>query len=106
MYVNHTSHSHGIDIGFTIPPSTTSSGKVGSRIPIFHSDEYILESLTPPDYPWDDMNHHSHFLPQHPRPFDQYVVESKDFIPHNPINWFKNPIPAPDAFEEGNMANI
>jgi hypothetical protein len=23
-----------------------------------------------------------------------------------PIDWFNNPIPAPDAFEEGNMANI
>jgi hypothetical protein len=35
-----------------------------------------------------------------------YVVETKYFIPFGPIDWFKNPIPAPDAFEEGNMANI
>jgi hypothetical protein len=32
------------------------------------------------DYPWDDM-HHSYFLPQQPHPSNQYVVESKDFIP-------------------------
>jgi hypothetical protein len=35
-----------------------------------------------------------------------YAVETKDFIPLGPIDWFKNPIPAPNAFEEGNMANI
>jgi hypothetical protein len=35
-----------------------------------------------------------------------YVIETKDFIPSGPIDWFKNPIPAPDVFEEGNMANI
>jgi hypothetical protein len=35
-----------------------------------------------------------------------YAVETKDFIPSGPIDWFKNPIPAPDDFEEGNMANI
>ena len=32
-------------------------------------------------------------------------METKDFI-HGKVNWFKNPILAPDAFEEGNMANI
>ena len=35
-----------------------------------------------------------------------YIVETKDFIPSGHIDWFNNPIPAPDAFEEGNMANI
>jgi hypothetical protein len=35
-----------------------------------------------------------------------YAVETKDFIPSGPIDWFNNPIPAPDAFEEGNLANI
>ena len=32
-------------------------------------------------------------------------METKDFIPHA-VDWLRNPIPAPDAFEEGNMANI
>ena len=32
-------------------------------------------------------------------------METKDFI-HGKVDWFKNPIPAPDAFEEGNMVNI
>ena len=32
-------------------------------------------------------------------------METKYFI-HGKVNWFKNPILARDAFEEGNMANI
>ena len=32
-------------------------------------------------------------------------MESKDFI-HNEVDWFRNPIPTPDAFEAGNMANV
>ena len=32
-------------------------------------------------------------------------METKDFI-HGKVDWFKNPILAPDTFEEGNMANI
>jgi hypothetical protein len=35
-----------------------------------------------------------------------FAVETKDFIPSGMIDWFNNPIPAPDAFEEGNLANI
>ena len=32
-------------------------------------------------------------------------MDTKDFI-HGKFNWFKNPISTPNAFEEGNMANI
>ena len=32
-------------------------------------------------------------------------METKEFIP-NEVDWFRNPIPTPDALEEGNMANI
>ena len=32
-------------------------------------------------------------------------METKDFI-HGKVDWFKNPIPTPDAFEKGNMENI
>ena len=34
-----------------------------------------------------------------------FSMETKDFI-HGKVDWFKNPILAPDAFEEGNMVNI
>ena len=33
-------------------------------------------------------------------------METKDFLPSGHIDWFNNPIPTPDTFEEGNMANI
>ena len=62
-----------------------------------------MEAMSTPDYPWDDMHHHAYFLPQ--QYHDQYAVESKDFI-HGEVDWFRNPIPAPNAFEERNMANI
>ena len=32
-------------------------------------------------------------------------METKDFI-HGKFDWFKYPIPAPNTFKEGNMANI
>ena len=32
-------------------------------------------------------------------------METKDFI-HGKVDWFKNPILAPDSFKEGNMVNI
>jgi hypothetical protein len=76
----------------------------------FHCDEEILEELNNLDYPWDALHHRALFFPQEastpPNKHPIYVVETKDFIPSGPIDWFKNPIPAPDAFEEGNMANI
>jgi hypothetical protein len=76
----------------------------------FQCDEEILEELNHPDSPWEALHHHALFSPQeasmppHQNPI--YAIETKYFIPSRPINWFNNPIPAPDAFEEGNMANI
>jgi hypothetical protein len=50
------------------------------------------------------------FFPQEaskpPNPHPIYAVKTKDFIPSGHIDWFNNPISTPDAFEEGNMANI
>ena len=72
----------------------------------FCNDEEILEALIAPEYPWDDMHHRSFFIPEGPMSLsDQFSVETKDSI-HGKVDWFKNPIPSPDAFEEGNMANI
>jgi hypothetical protein len=76
----------------------------------FQCDEEILEELQGPDSPWDALHHRALFLPQEalmpPSHNPVYAVETKDFIPSGPIDWFNNPIPAPDAFEEGNLANI
>ena len=72
----------------------------------FKNDEEILEALTTLKYPWDDMHHRSFFLLEGlVSQSDQFSMETKDFI-HGKVEWFKNPILAPDAFEEGNMVNI
>ena len=54
----------------------------------FYSDEEILEALTAPDYPWDDMHHRSYFLPDEPPSTiaPQFAVESKDLLPPQ-VDW-------------------
>jgi hypothetical protein len=76
----------------------------------FQCDEEILEELQCPDSPWDALHHRALFLSQEalmpPSHNPIFVVETKDFIPLGTVDWFNNPIPAPDSFEEGNLANI
>jgi hypothetical protein len=76
----------------------------------FQCDKEILEELQHPDSPWDVLHHRALFLPQEalmpPSLNHMYAVETKDFIPSGTTDWFNNPIPAPGAFEEGNLANI
>jgi hypothetical protein len=73
-------------------------------------DKEILKELNHLDLPWNVLHHRALFSPQEasmpPNQNPIYAFETKDFIPSWPIDWFKNPIPAPDSFEEGNMANI
>jgi hypothetical protein len=104
------------------PSDTPSVSSAGGNHPIteithdplyshhFQCDEEILEELQCPDSPWDALHHRALFLPQDalmpPSHNPIYAVETKDFIPSGPIDWFNNPIPTPDAFEEGNLANI
>jgi hypothetical protein len=76
----------------------------------FHYDKDILKELTKPNFPWDTLHHRALFPSQksfiHPNQNPIYTVETKYFLPPRHIDWFKNPIPTPNAFEEGNMANI
>ena len=52
------------------------------------------------------MHHRSFFLSEElESQFDGFSVETKDFI-HGKVDWFKKPIPTPEAFEEGIMENI
>jgi hypothetical protein len=105
-----------------VPPTSSSPGG-GHTITItditlhgllcsrqFHCDEEILEELNNPDYPWDVLHHRALLFPQEsstpPNQHPIYAVKTKYFILLGLIDWFKIPIPAPDAFEEGNMANI
>ena len=85
---------------FTDPlVSTITDGPSNLSLHCFRNDEEILEALTAPEYPWDDMHHRSFFLPEElVSQSDQFFVETKDFI-HGKVDWFKNPIPTPDAFE-------
>jgi hypothetical protein len=77
---------------------------------IFHCDEDILEELNTPDFPWNALHHRELFLSQEafePPSQDSICgIETKDFIPSSHIDYFNNPIPAPETFEEGQMANI
>jgi hypothetical protein len=104
----------------SIAPSASPSGgnhtvtKITPHNPLysqnFQCDEEILEEINRPDSPWDALHHRALFSPQEalmpPNQNPIYTVETKYFIPFGPIDWFNNTIPAPDAFEEGNMANI
>jgi hypothetical protein len=103
-----------------ITPSVSSAGgnhtvtKLTPHDPLysrhFQCKEEILEELQRPDSPWNALHHCALFLPQEalmpPSHNPIYAVETKDFIPSGTIDWFKNPIPTPDAFEEENIANI
>ena len=44
--------------------STITNGPSDLSLRFFYNDEEILEALTIPEYPWDDMHHHSFFLPE------------------------------------------
>jgi hypothetical protein len=76
----------------------------------FQCNKEILEEINCLESPWDALHHRKLFSPQEaPMPPNQnpiYTIETKDFIPSGPIDWFNNPIPTPNVFEEGNMANI
>lgn len=37
---------------------------------------------------------------------NEFTTEAKDLIPFGDIDWFQNPIPSPNSFDEGNVANI
>ena len=79
--------------------SSSNDGPSDLSLHCFCNDEEILEALTAPEYPWDDMHHCLFFLPKKlVSQSDQFSVETKDFI-HGKVDWLKNTIPTPDAFE-------
>ena len=63
--------------------SVTTPSSTDLTTQTFRTDEEILEALTAPDYPWDDMHHRSYFLPDEPsfNTAPQFTIESKDFLP-------------------------
>jgi hypothetical protein len=91
----------------TVPPVTSQDPPYSH---IFHYNKDILEELTTLDCPWNVLHHRELFLLEEAfHPPTQYSIcanETKYFIPSGHIDKFNNPIPAPDDFEEGNIANI
>jgi hypothetical protein len=69
---------------------------------VFPSDEAIIEAMTSPDKPWDDLHHRSYFLPELRR------IEAGEFTltmtrdRSCPIN----PLATHEVYAEGNMENI
>jgi hypothetical protein len=69
---------------------------------VFPSDEVILEALTGPDRPWDDLHHRSYFLPELGR------IEAGEFVltmtgdRSCPIN----PLATHTVYAKGNMETI
>jgi hypothetical protein len=95
-----------------VPPASSSGGnptvtEITPYDPLysrqFQCDKEILEELNHLDSPWDALHHRTLFSPQTtsmlPNQNPIYAVKTKDFIPSGPIDWFNNPIPAPNAFE-------
>jgi hypothetical protein len=84
-----------------IVPIVTSQDPLYTHI--FHSYEDILEEITTPDFPWNTLHHRALFISQlafhPPTQASMCEIETKDFIPLGNIDWFNNPIPAPDDFE-------
>jgi hypothetical protein len=53
--------------------ATSSSYSCGNLDETFPSDEAIIEAMNGCDRPWDDMHHHSYFLPEFAK------IEQDDF---------------------------
>jgi hypothetical protein len=66
------------------------------------SDEAILEAMNGPDRPWDDMHHHSYFLPELVRiEQDDFRSTLSEMVGHVVV-----PLDTHGVYAEGNMANI
>jgi hypothetical protein len=65
-------------------------------------DEVVIEAMTSPDKPWDDLHHRSYFLPELSRiEAGEFTITMTGDQPC-PIN----PLATQDIYAEGNMATI
>jgi hypothetical protein len=69
---------------------------------VLPSDEEVIEAMTSPEKPWDDLHHKSYFLPELSR------IEAREFT--LTMNGYRtcpiNPLAIHDVYAEGNMENI
>jgi hypothetical protein len=70
--------------------------------PVFPSDEVILEALTDPNRPWNDLHHRFYFLPKLRR------IEVDEFV--STVNGYRychiNPLAMHTVYVEDNMVSI
>jgi hypothetical protein len=68
----------------------------------FPSDEAILEAMTGPERPWEDLHHRSYFLPELERiEQDEFRSTMSEIVGHTMV-----PLDKHDIYVEGNMENI
>jgi hypothetical protein len=66
------------------------------------SDEGIVEAMNGSDRPWDDMHHHSYFLPKLARiEQDDFRSTLSEIVSHAVV-----PLNTHEIYAEGNMASI
>jgi hypothetical protein len=66
------------------------------------SDEAMLEAMSGPDRPWDDMNHRSYFLPKLVKiEHDEFRSTLSDMVNHAVV-----PLDTHGIYAKGNMTNI
>jgi hypothetical protein len=66
------------------------------------SDEAILEVMSGPDRPWDDLHHRSYFLPELERiEQDEFRSTLSEMVGHVVV-----PLDTHGIYVEGNMENI
>jgi len=69
---------------------------------LFPSDEVIIEAMTSPDRPWDDIHHRSYFLPELGRTEAGEFTLTMNGDTDCPIN----PLSMHVVYAKGNMATI
>jgi hypothetical protein len=68
----------------------------------FPSDEAIIEAINGSDKPWDDMYHHSYFLPELSRiEQDDFRSTLREIVGHVVV-----PLDTHNIYVEGNMVSI
>jgi hypothetical protein len=68
----------------------------------FPLDESIIEDMNGSDKPWDDMHHHSYFLPELARiEQDDFQSTLSEIVSHIIV-----PLDTHDIYVEGNMVSI
>lgn len=102
-YVSHTSLTYGVDWKWSqhwnSHPLNNDNNTTRYPYHAFHSNEDILEAMITPNYPWDDMHHHSYFLPRDDfTPSEQYPIGAKDFISPMDTNIGSKPHPSPSPW--------